>query len=530
MKILIADELPASAVERLREDPDWSIDARSGRAPTELARDLADAEALIVRSATRVDAALIAAAPKLRVIARAGTGVDNVDLEAATARGILVMNAPGANSVSVAELACGLMLALARAIPRADAAMKDARWEKKGLTGVEVRGKTLGIVGLGRIGQEVAARARAFGMTLLAHDPFISESVAQDLGVELLPLDDLCRRADFVTLHLPATPATRGLFDADRLALCKRGVRIINTARGELIDDRALADAIESGHVGGAALDVFAVEPPRDWRLAALPQVIATPHIAASTREAQEAVGVETACAVRDFLRHGIVRNAVNAPSLTADEYARLRPYAGLAERLGSLAAQMGAARTHAVGIRYYGALAEGSTELLTTSVLVGVFRPMLSSAITPVNARSIAKQRGVEIIESRSSRPRNFTSLISVKLHTSAGERWIEGTVFEPSRPRLVLIDGIEVEAPLDGTLLVIGNDDQPGVIGEVGSILGRHHVNIASFALGREQGRAIGVVNIDEPDPAATDAALDDIRRVPAIRSSWVIRLDGD
>lgn len=527
MKVVIADDLPASAIDSLREVPGWEIDARSGRSSAELGRDLADADALIVRSATKVTAALIDAAPALRVIARAGTGVDNVDLDAATARGILVMNAPGANSISVAELACALMLALARAIPRADQSMKASRWEKKGLTGVELRGKMLGLVGLGRIGQEVAARARAFEMSVVAHDPFISESIAKSLAVELVTLDDLCRRADFISLHLPATPATRNLFDADRLALCKRGVRIVNTARGELIDDRALADAIEAGQVGGAALDVFAVEPPKDWRLATMPQVVATPHIAASTREAQEAVGVETATAVRDFLRHGIVRNAVNAPSVSPEEYSRLRPFVLLAERLGSFIAQLGEARTHAVGIRYYGALAEGSTELLTTSVLVGLFRPMLSSTITAVNARTIARQRGVEVIESRSSRPRNFTSLVSVKLHTSSGERWIEGTVFEPSRPRLVLIDGVEVEAPLEGTLLILCNEDQPGVIGEVGSILGRHGINIATFALGRDAGHATGVVNIDESQAGATDAALEEIRRVAPIRSAWIVRL---
>jgi len=290
MHIVIADQLPASAVELLRSVPGWTIDARSGRAHEELVRDLAQADALVVRSATKVTASLMAAAPQLKVVARAGTGVDNVDVPAATERGIVVMNAPGANSISVAELALAFMLSLARQIPAADGSMKRGVWEKKKLTGEELRGKTLGIVGLGRIGQEVGARARAFGMALVAHDPFISEQVAGTLGIELLSLDDLCATSDYITLHLPSTPETRHLFNATRLAHCKAGVRIVNTARGELIDEKALADAIEARQVAGAGLDVFESEPPADWRLAKLSQVIATPHIAASTVEAQEQV------------------------------------------------------------------------------------------------------------------------------------------------------------------------------------------------------------------------------------------------
>jgi len=307
MHIVIADQLPSSAVELLRSVPGWTVDARSGRSAEDLARDLATADALVVRSATKVTAPLIAAAPQLRAIARAGTGVDNVDVRAATDRGIVVMNAPGANSISVAELSMAFMLSLARMIPTADASMKRGVWEKKKLAGAELRGKTLGIVGLGRIGQEVGVRAKSFGMNLVAHDPFISEQIAGTLGIQLLSLDDLCATADYITLHLPATPETRHLFDASRLAKCKAGVRIVNTARGELIDETAMADAIESRHVAGAGLDVFESEPPAEWRLAKLPQVIATPHIAASTAEAQEQVGIETAVALRDFLREGVI-------------------------------------------------------------------------------------------------------------------------------------------------------------------------------------------------------------------------------
>src|SRR5437773_2251484 len=295
MKIVVADDLPASALDVLRSKAGWTIDARTERSRAELVANLADADALLVRSATKVDAELLSAAPRLRVVARAGTGVDNVDVAAASARGVLVVNSPGANSISVAEHACALMLALARSVPAADRAMKDGRWEKRRFLGTELRGKTLGIAGLGRIGQEVAQRARAFGMRVIAHDPYISKEVAAGLGVELLSLDEVCAIADYLTLHLPSTAETRHLFNDDRFARCKVGIRLINTARGELVDEAALRRAIDRGIVAAAALDVFETEPPSDWSLAQLPQVIATPHIAASTEEAQELVGIETA-------------------------------------------------------------------------------------------------------------------------------------------------------------------------------------------------------------------------------------------
>jgi D-3-phosphoglycerate dehydrogenase len=530
VKIVVADPLPPSALDVLRQER-WTVDELVGAPRPRLAAALGDADALVVRSATRVDGDLLAAAPALRAIARAGTGVDNVDLDAASARGIVVLNAPGANSVSVAEHTLALMLALARNVTRADRSLKAGRWEKARLTGIELRGKTLGIVGLGRVGQEVALRARAFGMHLLAHDPYIASQVAEELGVDLVALDELCARADFISLHVPSTPATRHLFDAARLGQIKPGARLINTARGDLVDEDALADAIEAGRLAGAALDVFQEEPPRHHRLLSLPQVIVTPHIAASTAEAQELVGLETARCLRDFLRDGLVRNAVNFPSIPAEEFRRLRPYVRLAERMGTFLAQLADGRMHALGIRYYGDLTQGSTELLASAALVGLFRPMLASSVTPVNARAVAAERGLELIESRSSRPRNFTSLISLKLHTSAGERWIEGAVFEPASPRLVLIDGVEIEAPLEGTLLVLRNNDQPGVIGEVGTILGRHGVNIATFALGRREGAAVGIVTLDEPpeklDPRLEAALLGAIRAVAAVRDARLVRL---
>ena len=526
MKIVIADPLPASAADLLR-DQGWEIDAQTDRPPAELHAALADADALIVRSATRVDADLIERAPGLKVIARAGTGVDNVDLDAASARGILVVNAPGANSVSVAEHALALLLASARSITQADEQMKAGRWEKKLLMGTELRGKTLGVVGLGRIGREVVHRAHAFGLRTVAHDPFISSQIAADLDVELLELDALCSRADFITLHVPST-GSRPLFDADRLLRCKPTVRIINTARGTLIDEAALADAIERGVVGGAGLDVFQTEPPGDTRLTGLRQVVATPHIAGTTREAQELVGLETATCVRDFLHAGIVRNAVNYPSLGPEELRRIQPYAVLAQRLGAFLGQISTARVETVAIRYYGELAEGNNEMLVGATLVGFFGTVLSCIVTPINARARARERGIEVIESRSSRPRNFTSLISVKLHTSSGERWAEGALFEQAGPRLVLLDGVTVEAPLEGTLVVIRNNDQPGVIGEVGTILGRHAINIATFALGRGPTGAVAVVNIDREgtgDQLVTDDILGEIRAVRAVRQAAVV-----
>ncbi len=525
MKIVVADDLPASALDLLRAEG-WDVDARSGRAPDQLAHDLRDADALVVRSATKVTAPLIAASPTLRIIARAGTGVDNVDVPAASARGIVVMNAPGANSISVAELAVGLILSMARHLPAADAAMKQGKWEKKKFLGEEIREKTLGLAGLGRIGQEVARRAAGFGMRIIAHDPFIAEQVAADLGVELVSLDDVFARADYVSLHMPSNEKTRRIVNAGRLAAAKKGIRIINTARGDLIDETALADAIESGHVAGAALDVFDVEPTVDHRLQMLPQVVATPHIAASTREGQEQVGVETSAALRDFLRDGIIRNAVNFPSVSPEEFSRLRPFIELGERLGAFLAQMNEAHAHGLGVRYYGALAEGRNDMIVNAVLVGLFRPILSSGVTLVNARHVASDRGIEIVESRSSRPRNYTSLLSVKLQTSGGEHWVEGAVFEKTSPRVVLVDGVAVEAPLEGTMIVVYNNDQPGVIGEVGTILGRHGVNIANFALGREAHRAIGVVNVDETSPIP-DAVLNDIRKVNAIREARIVRV---
>ena len=525
MHIVIADQLPSSAVDLLASVPGWTVDAKSGRTPEVLGPALAQADALVVRSATKVNASLIASAPNLRVIARAGTGIDNVDLDAASARGILVMNAPGGNSVSVAEHALALMLSLARSVPVADASMKKGVWDKKKLTGAELRGKKLGLVGLGRIGQEVAARARAFGMDVVAHDPFISEQVANSLGIDLLDLDGVCAVSDYISLHIPATTDTRHLFGKARLAKCKKGIRIVNTARGELIDETALADAIESGHVAGAALDVFEKEPPADWRLAQLPQVVATPHIAASTAEAQELVGLETAAAVRDYLSLGVIRNAVNFPAIGAEDMKQLQPFLALADQMGALGVQLAEGRTKGISVRLYGPLVKTHGGLIVSAAVKGMLRPLLSSAVTIVNARDVASERGIEIVESHSTRARNFANIVSVKIHTNTGERWLEGTVFEPDRPRLTFLDGVDIEAALEGTLLVLRNADKPGVIGQVGSILGKHAVNIASFALGRDKTGAVGVVRLDVTlEDEGLAKALPEIRAAEAVKEARV------
>lgn len=523
MLIVVADDLPKSALELLKAEG-WTVDAKSGRPPEELAKDLAEADALVVRSATKVTADIIAAGKKLRAIARAGTGVDNVNVEAASNRGIVVMNAPGANSISVAELAMAQLLSLARKLPAADASMKGGKWDKKSFMGEEVRGKVLGLAGLGRIGQEVARRAQAFEMTVIAHDPFIASNVAAGLGIELVSLDELCARADYLSLHMPATAQTRHTFNAERLAKCKKGLKIINTARGELIDEPALVEAIKAGQIGGAALDVYTSEPTTDHTLQQLPQVVASPHIAASTREGQELVGLETAAALRDFLKTGVIRNAVNFPSVAPEEFQRISPYVDLAKQLGSLVGQMGQARIEQLSVRYYGELAAGDHPLIINAALVGLFHAILNDTVTEVNARAVAKTRGIELTESTSSRARSFRSLISLKLQTSEGERYVEGTVVPGFGARLVLLNGVPIEASLSGTTILFMNDDQPGVIGQIGTILGKHGINIAGFALGRNEQGAVAAVNVDNP---VSDAVMNEIRGLKPVKNAWLVRV---
>jgi D-3-phosphoglycerate dehydrogenase / 2-oxoglutarate reductase len=460
-------------------------------------------------------------------VGRAGSGVDNIQLEAATKKGVVVMNTPGGNSISVAEHAVGLMLALARSLPQASASTREGKWEKKKFMGIELKDKTLGVVGLGKIGLEVVKRAKAFQMNVLVYDPFVADRVAKDLNVKLVSLDELYAGSDIITLHVPAVESTRQMINAQSIARMKDGVRIINTARGDLVNEADLVAALTSGKVAAAALDVFSVEPPAaDNPLTKLPNVLVTPHIAASTVEAQEVVGVEIAEQVRSFLKNGIIRNAVNFPSVTFEEYQRLGPFLRLGENLGSFVSQISEGRMEEIGIRYYGETVDINTNLVANSIILGILKPILSEEVNIINARKILEERGILLIESRSNRVRSYSNLISVKLRTSMREEWIEGTILSQDNTRLVSVDGITVEAPLHGTILFIRNNDTPGVIGQIGTLLGNNAINIANFALGRSEGNhhAVGVVNADSE---IRDQVLSQIVACPSIQFARVVRL---
>jgi len=468
----------------------------------------------VVRSAVQADDALMASAPKLRVIGRAGVGVDNIDAEAATRRGIVVMNTPGANAVAVAELTIGLMLALARKLPAANATMHAGKWEKKNLQGMELRGKTLGILGLGRIGLEVAKRAKGFGLEIIGSDPFVSAAVARENGIKLVTLDELIAGSNYLTLHVGLTPQTTGVINAKTLAAMKKGVRIINCARGELIDDTALVEALKSCHVAGAALDVFVSEPAKETPYHGMDNVILTPHIAGSTGEAQEAVGIQIAMQVRDYLKLGVVQNAVNLPSLTHEEYVVLAPYIDLAGRLGSFMAQAGKDGIEAIRLVYGGDLAEAKTELVRNAAIEGLLQG--SENVNRINATAVAQERGIRVHEEKEESHRGgAATVLTIELHGAAGVTHASATVIHGEQPRLLEFDGIDIETPLEGNLLVCRNLDVRGVIGKIGTILGEQGVNIANFALGRERAgakpvKALAVVQVDAPVSAKVLEAL--------------------
>jgi D-3-phosphoglycerate dehydrogenase len=532
MKIVVAEKISAKAVDLLRE-PTWTVltaDQLDGR----LADELNSADALLVRSAVQVDAALLEHADKLRIIGRAGVGVDNIDLDAATRKGIAVMNTPGANAVAVAEHTLGMMLAMARHLCRADALMHAGKWEKKSLQGTELRGKTLGIVGLGRIGMEVAKRAKAFGMEILAHDPFVSANVAKENGIRLATLDEVYAAADYLTLHVGLTPQTAGMINAESIKKMKKGVRLVNCARGELIEETELAEGLKSGQVAGAALDVFTEEPPKNSPLLGLQNVVLTPHIGGSTFEAQEAVGYQIAQQVKEYLKHGVFQNAVNVPSVSHDEYMVMEPYIALAERLGAFVAQASTGSLEEIGVRYSGHIAEWKTELVRNAAIKGMLNQALDEKANLVNAASIADSRGLRVKESR--KPKTGTggagSVLAIYLKTSSEEHQVKGAVLHGREPRLLAIDEIDVEAPLERHLIYLRNRDVPGVIGRVGTILGEHKINIANFSLGRRSGEAatggareaVAVVHVDERVP---ERVLAELRKIEAVEQAKAITL---
>ena len=530
MKVIVADKISERGVELLRS-AGWNIVLTTKET---LNAQIADADALIVRSATKVTPELLEKAPRLRVVGRAGVGVDNIDLEEATRRGVLVMSTPGGNAVSVAEHTFALLLALARQVPRLDKAIHEGRWEKSSAAGTEVRGKTLGLIGLGRIGSEVAVRAEAFDMRVLGYDPYISEAAAREVQVELVPLEKLLAESDFVSLHTALSPATQNLINANTLAQMKQGARLVNAARGELIDEAALAEALKSGKLAGAALDVFVEEPPKNSPLIGLPNVIATPHVAGSTAEAQEEVGTQVAAQVRDYLAEGVIRNAVNLPALSPDQYRRGRPYVALAERLGSLVAQAAPARPARIRIRYAGEVAEVGTHLLRSAVLTGLLNAVLDEKVNVVNAPQVAAARHLAVEEETRRREHGFPNTLEVSSlpdkasSDPAAEFSVEGTVLHDGSPRALQINGIPVESQLEGTILYLRNRDEPGVIGQVGSTLGQLGVNIATFALGRREAtRGAEAISLVRLDGEVSASILKPIRNIPAITEAKLLHL---
>ncbi len=527
LKVLVADAVSDRGVAALREGGGLEVVVRTGLKGDELLRVVNDVSAIVVRSQTKISAEVIAAAPLLKAVGRAGVGVDNVDVDAATQRGVVVMNTPGGNTISTAEHAFSLMMAIARNIPQAHASVKAGKWARKDFEGVELCDKNLAILGMGRIGTEFSRRAIAFGMRVLAYDPYISASRARALQVELFEsLDEILAMADFVTLHMPLTPETRHMIDARRLALMKPSVRIVNCARGGLIDEAALYEALKEGRIAAAALDVYEVEPPpQDFALRELNNIVFTPHLGASTVEAQESVGIEIAEAIRALLLDGVIRNAVNMPNVDKKTLEVIRPYLDLGEKLGVFLSQIAPNRCEELAINYSGRVSEVETAPVTRAVLRGYLRSIGGPDVNVINAPALAENLGLSVKETKQSRMGDFTDLI--ELATTCGQTHVSvaGTFFGSSM-RIVQINGSFVEARPEGVLLLLENRDRPGIVGQIGTLLGAHQVNIASMSLGRntQGGRALTVLNLDsEPDEAVLGKMLAD----PDIYSARTIRL---
>ncbi len=517
-RVLISDKMSPKAAEIFRSRG-IAVDEKPGLAKDELKAIIGDYDGLAIRSSTKVTADLLAAAHRLKVVGRAGIGVDNVDVPAASARGVVVMNTPFGNSITTAEHAIALMFALARQLPEADASTQAGKWEKNRFMGVELTSKTLGLIGCGNIGGIVADRAHGLKMKVIAYDPFLTPERAQDLGVEKVTLDELLARADFISLHTPLTESTRNILSRENLLKTKKGVRIINCARGGLIDEAALKELLDSGHIAGAALDVFLEEPATASPLFGTPNFISTPHLGASTEEAQVNVAIQVAEQMADFLLTGAVQNALNMPSVSAEDAPKLRPYMSLAEKLGALAGQLEGAEIRAITVEAEGAAAELNIKPITAAAVAGVMR-QFSDTVNMVNAPFIARDRDIEIAEVRHERDTDYQTLLRVTLRTPGGERAVAGTLFAGTTPRLVEIGGIKVEADFAPRMLYIVNEDKPGFIGRLGSLLGDAGVNIGTFHLGRRAagGEAVLMLSVDQSIP---EPLMWELCRLPGVRT---------
>jgi D-3-phosphoglycerate dehydrogenase len=520
-KVLISDALSPAAVQ-IFKDRGIEVDFQPalGKDKEKLASVIGNYDGLAIRSATKVTGKILDWAKDLKVIGRAGIGVDNVDIPAATARGIIVMNTPFGNSITTAEHAISLMLALARQIPEADASTRAGKWEKNKFMGVEIFGKTLGVVGCGNIGSIVADRAIGLRMKVIAFDPFLSQERADNLGVEKVDIDELFRRADFITLHTPLTDKTRNIINAGAIKNMKKGVRIINCARGGLVDEAALYEALKSGQVAGAAFDVFVTEPATENPLFHLPNVVCTPHLGASTSEAQENVALQIAEQMSDYLLRGAITNAINFPSISAEEAPRLKPFIALAEKLGSFAGQLTETGISKVQLAYEGAVAQMNTKALTSAALAGLLRPMLGD-VNVVSAPVVAKERGIVVEEVTREMPEDYESLITVTVTTERQTRHVSGTVFADGRPRIVNIKGIRMDAEFGPSMIYITNLDKPGFIGKFSSTLGEAGINIATFHVGRDApgGNAVALIEIDGDLP---EAVLAKVRALPQVQQA--------
>ncbi|MBI4340672.1 MAG: phosphoglycerate dehydrogenase [Candidatus Omnitrophica bacterium] len=527
MKVLIADKLSDDGVTLLKAEPGLSVDVKTGLSPQDLAQIVGPYEGLVVRSTTKVTKEVIEKAGRLKVIGRAGVGLDNVDADAATKRGIIVMNVPAGNTISTAEHTLSMIMACARRIPQADASLHGGAWERTKFVGTELFGKMLGIVGLGKIGTEVARRAQSFGMHIVAYDPFLSPERAQQMDIQLTDLPTLYQTADFITVHVPLNADTKGMIGEQEIAAMKKGVRLINCARGGIINEQALAAAIKAGQVAGAAIDVFEEEPPpKDHPLLALPQVVVTPHLGASTEEAQLNVAIEVAKQVADALLGRGIRNAVNMPSIDGKTWQVLQPYIQLGERMGALASQLAGGQTAEIRVTYVGEVNNLDTSTVTLAILKGILAPMVGENVNYVNASLIAAERGIKVIEAKASKMEEFANLLVLELRNNGASLTLQGTLSARRQPRIVKIDQYFIEASPEGYMLVLKNHDKPGLIGNLGTLLGESKINIAGMSNGRDRpgGTAITVVNIDHDVPPAV---MEKVRKLQHVIDAKLIRL---